>query len=376
MINRHVKVRRLPGWKGREIAISDIHGDLKTYEKLLDQVNYRPGEDRLILLGDLVEKGTENLPLLRKVMKQTEEEIVFCIKGNCDFTATNFLLSYRLGYIHKILLDRQKSLIHEMIREAGLPEMDENTDMDQLAEELRKRYLPELTFLHSLPHMLITPERIYVHAGLQNEKTGAEDFRDVMTCPLFDQTAPAFRKTVVVGHMPVTEYCVRKADFSCRFNGVKNLWSIDGGNVVKRAGQLNALIFEGSVIRTEYADRLPEVRVLHTVQAENRSPFFVPWNHGEVQIIEKGPLQSSVHSDYLNRSFWIDNEFLRDNRGSDFTNFQMPVVAGETVSLVCLYGKKAQIKKHGVLGWTDALNLDLDALDMETLMNAANPARF
>lgn len=376
MINRHVTVRSLPEWKGREIVISDIHGDLDTYEKLLKKLDYKPGADRLILLGDLVEKGTQNLPLLRRIMQQTKEENVHCIKGNCDFTATNFLLSYRLDYIHKILMERKKSLIHEMIDEAGLPPMDENTDMDQLAEELRRRYLPELTFLHSLPHMLVTRSRIYVHAGLQNEKTGAEDFRDVMTCPLFDQTAPAFNKTVVVGHMPVTEYCIRKADFSCRFNAAKNIWSIDGGNVVKRAGQLNALVFEGNLIWTEYADSLPTVQVLHTVQAENPSPFFVPWNHGEVVLLEQGPLQSRVHSPYLNRSFWIDNEFLRDNRGSDFTNFHMPVVAGEEVSLVCLYGKKAQIKKHGVLGWTDALNLDLDRLDIETLMNAADPARF
>lgn len=376
MINRHVKIRRLPQWEGREIVISDIHGDLDTYELLLKKLSYTPNKDRLILLGDLVEKGTQNLALLRKIMKQTQEETVFCIKGNCDFTATNFLLSYRLGYIHKILLERRNSLIHEMIKKAGLPEMDKDTDMDQLAEELRRRYLPELTFLHALPHMLITPKRIYVHAGLQNEKTGAEDFRDVMTCPLFDQTPGTFRKTVVVGHMPVTEYCIRKADFSCRFNAAKNLWSIDGGNVVKRAGQLNALVFEGSVIRTEYADRLPLVPVLHTAQAENRSPFFVPWNHGQVNVLEPGPMQSKVYSPYLNRSFWIDNEFLHDNRGSDFTNFQMPVVHGEKVSLVCLYGRKAQIKKHGVLGWTDALNLDLDTLDMETLMNAADPSRF
>lgn len=373
MINRQVKIKHLPAPQGREIAISDIHGDLKTYEKLLQRVNYEPGKDRLLLLGDLVEKGEESLPLLRRVMQQVQTENVHCLMGNCDFTAKNFLLSYRLDYIHKVLLERKNSLIHEMIREAGLPAITPETDMDELAENLRRLYLPELTFLNSLPHMIQTPERTFVHAGLLDPETGADDFRYVMTYPLFDQKAPAFKRTVVVGHMPVTEYCRRKADFSCRYNAEKNIWSIDGGNVVKRAGQLNALVFSGSVVSTEYEDHLPEVRVLHSVTPQNPSPFFIPWNHGEVKLLESGELQSRVFSPLLRRSFWIDNSFLRNSRGTDFTNFEMPLTAGENVSLVCLYGWKAQVKKHGVLGWTQIINLDLDALDPALLMTLAEP---
>ena len=59
-MNRSVIVRRLPVLDrpdAREIVISDIHGTLSLYRRLLAECGYRHRTDRLILAGDLVEKG-------------------------------------------------------------------------------------------------------------------------------------------------------------------------------------------------------------------------------------------------------------------------------------------------------------------------------
>lgn len=45
----------------RLIAVSDIHGNLRLFNKLLDQVRYTPGSDVLVLAGDLIEKGPQSL---------------------------------------------------------------------------------------------------------------------------------------------------------------------------------------------------------------------------------------------------------------------------------------------------------------------------
>ena len=64
-------------------VISDIHGNLDLYLKLLDQISYKPNEDCLILLGDLIEKGKRNLDTLHYIMHQVQNEDVHCIMGNC-----------------------------------------------------------------------------------------------------------------------------------------------------------------------------------------------------------------------------------------------------------------------------------------------------
>lgn len=359
-MNRQVKSIRIPRWPGREIVISDIHGNLKDYEKLLEKVDYQPKEDRLILLGDLVEKGPENLKTLRKIMKQAEDgEELVVLMGNCDFVAKNFLFSYRLDFIKEVLLNRKNSLIHEMIAEAGLPALDTETDMDDLAYSLRQKYLPELSFLNDLPQVAESPKRIYVHAGLLNEEDYAPDFRFVLTYPLFGETQQVFSKNVVAGHLPVTEYCRHKADFNPRYHSESHIYSIDGGNMVKKGGQLNALIFEDPITSTASVSSLPVVKAIRQTNPRNPAPFVISWNHGDLEILQENENQVQVLSNYLHRKFWIDRAFLHGNKGTDFTNYEMPLRYGDEVELVCLYGNKAQIKKQGILGWTLQENLDL-----------------
>ena len=39
----------------RTLVVGDIHGKLSLFQRLLEEMAYRPGEDRLILIGDLVD---------------------------------------------------------------------------------------------------------------------------------------------------------------------------------------------------------------------------------------------------------------------------------------------------------------------------------
>ncbi|MFF2910278.1 metallophosphoesterase [Paenibacillus sp. NPDC057934] len=45
---------------GRILTVSDIHGYGGLLEKLLERADYRPGHDRLFLLGDYVNKGPDS----------------------------------------------------------------------------------------------------------------------------------------------------------------------------------------------------------------------------------------------------------------------------------------------------------------------------
>lgn len=364
-MNRKPVIQSLSAWPKRTIVISDIHGSLDIYQALLKKCHYIPGQDRLILLGDLMEKGNQNLALLRFLMKQAKEKEVYMIMGNCDFVAKNVLFSYRLEFLRHVLTWRKNSLIHEMIQELGLPPLTEKTDMHELAATLRKHYLAELSFLNDLPHVLVHPKAIFAHAGISDEISYGKDFKEIMARHLFDEEDHYFSKPVIVGHMPAPEYCHQIASFNPYLDFKKNIFSIDGGNAVKHAGQLNALIFENDQLDQESlrwtsVDTLPKVEVTHTTHPKNPSPIYITWCKGEAELLENHEKSVLVNLYSYHQQVEVDKAFFRDNRASSFTTYEMPLKKGEKVSLVNTWDDKAQIKKDGILGWTHLSNLQVD----------------
>ena len=357
-MNRNVVIHKLVTDAQRKIVISDIHGNLDLYKKLLEKIHYMPNEDCLILLGDLIEKGPKNLDTLHYIMHQVQTEDVHCIMGNCDFIAKNVIYSYRLVFLQHVLSFRKESLIHEMAQSLGL-EINKECNMSSLCQKLRKHFLKELCFFNDLPHVLEDDKHIYVHAGIESNDNYGTDFKQVMTHAFFLDTNVVFKKNVIVGHMPVTEYCTHIASFDPIYDVKHNIYSIDGGNMVKYGGQLNALIFEANKVNMDRCDFLLERKVVHDVDYHTQIPFFITFNHGQVHVLERNEIQSKVYCPYNHRTFWVENEFVtKDMKAFDYTNYEIPLKKGDTVKEVFAYQDKVQIKKNGILGWTYRSNLE------------------
>ncbi len=362
-MDRSVKIKRIDTEpKGRTIAISDIHADYASYIKLLKEVEYQANMDRLIIVGDFLEKGNDNLKLLHFFMKQSEKEDIHLLMGNCDFVCKNVLYSYRLNFLKRVLLSRKESILHEMAQQIHFS-FNEDTDMDVFCSQLRKHFLKELSFVNDLPHVIETDSTIYVHSALQSSSHYGDDFREVINHSFFAKEEQYFPKRVVCGHMPVTEYCHRIGDFNPYYNAKMNVYSIDGGNVVKgKIGQLNALILSGHQVEVASVDQLPLIKVKKSQNEINQLPFFINWNQGDVEIRQEKKKQYLVYNTYLNREFWLPKEFYKDGKASEYTNYQIPLKEGEYVKLLRVYQDKAQVKKNGQIGWTY-----LDHLDKESV---------
>ena len=103
-MDRSVKVKELhPITSQRMIIISDIHGNLNTFKKLLCRTGYDLNNDHLFLLGDLMEKGPDNLATLRFIMELAQHENVHVLMGNCDFVCKNIVHYYNLEFLHHLL---------------------------------------------------------------------------------------------------------------------------------------------------------------------------------------------------------------------------------------------------------------------------------
>jgi len=70
---------------GRLIAIGDIHGCHEEFEQLLDQLDLRP-RDRVVLLGDLVNRGPDSL----RVIELARRYATVSLLGNHELRLINY----------------------------------------------------------------------------------------------------------------------------------------------------------------------------------------------------------------------------------------------------------------------------------------------
>ncbi len=70
--------------KCRIICVSDIHAHYDEFAKLLRKCDYNNESDYLFILGDILEKGRQNIETLHFIQKLSRDKKCVCIKGNND----------------------------------------------------------------------------------------------------------------------------------------------------------------------------------------------------------------------------------------------------------------------------------------------------
>ena len=66
----------------RILALGDIHGKFTKLSSVFNKINFNPDQDFLILLGDYIDRGEENLHCLQWAMKISELPNVVALRGN------------------------------------------------------------------------------------------------------------------------------------------------------------------------------------------------------------------------------------------------------------------------------------------------------
>lgn len=77
----------------RRFAISDIHGCLRSFRALLEEINFSK-EDTLYLLGDYIDRGPDSKGVIDHIWKlQKEGYTVHCLRGNHEQMLLNEISS-------------------------------------------------------------------------------------------------------------------------------------------------------------------------------------------------------------------------------------------------------------------------------------------
>jgi bis(5'-nucleosyl)-tetraphosphatase (symmetrical) len=65
----------------RTIIVGDIHGCIEEFEELIRTLSYNKDSDRMILLGDLIDRGPNSLAVVQKARRMRLE----CVMGNHEY---------------------------------------------------------------------------------------------------------------------------------------------------------------------------------------------------------------------------------------------------------------------------------------------------
>ena len=372
---------------GRVLVTSDVHGHLRHLQAVLEQAGFG-GDDLLILVGDLTEKGPDSLATLRFVGDLVEQGRAISAWGNVDYLRVHAMEDLKrdpstaekfLAYLRWMRDWKGTSLFDEMCRELG-EAPDTAEDILKILPAVEDRFAPELDFLRAQPTVIETPRYRFVHGGLKRERLSEN-----LSChpwellKLDDFPATARRagmrmeKYTVVGHWPVSINDLPHADCNPITDHETRIISIDGGCGLKREGQLNLLVLPSidappEAVTHLYYDDLPTKKVLRD-QAASEATVYIRYGDAAVRILRLcgDSVRGVAEVEHIStaRRLWVPLDYLYDSPPpdqlqpgdtatcEDVSDYRLPLRAGETVSVICETAEGTYAKKNGVSGWID-----------------------
>lgn len=330
-----IDVRELKLEKDRRVVIiSDIHANLPLFQQLLEKVGYTT-EDYLFINGDLCEKGPDSLSTVAFARKlSAESDRVFISKGNCD-VVHDYVFNDVEG-IRNYMRQRKNSVLNEMLDRHGKA-LTEFASLQELGEFYRSHFGEVLDWLDQLPIAYETDDFIIIHAGVENIPDWKETSREfALYAPSFYEKGHQADKTVIVGHWPVVNYRANTVSSNCPLIDLKKkVIALDGGNQIKRDGQLNALIIDGEEITYTYVDELNEKTITRSHVDETGRVGTVTYPNYELHILQEEEFFTLCENVNLGIEQWIKNEFIHEGHcENDLSTTFLSVEKGETVSIV------------------------------------------
>lgn len=196
---------------GNVWAIGDVHGYADTLLALLDSLNLS-SRDRVVLLGDLVDRGPRSCEVIRIARENPQ---IFSVLGNHEEMMLN---SFDVDNI-ETMTAQQTNWFYVGGRATNQSYIDEFTnsqgDIDDF--DLRMRVGKDLAWLDSLPHHIVLDDFRLVHAGY-SPWDGDLDLQSTDTLmwirgEFHNSITPVDEKrTVVFGHSTVLGFGLRQTE--------------------------------------------------------------------------------------------------------------------------------------------------------------------
>ena len=196
---------------GNVWAIGDVHGYADTLLALLDSLNLS-SRDRVVLLGDLVDRGPRSCEVIRIARENPQ---IFSVLGNHE---EMMLKSFDVDNI-ETMTAQQTNWFYVGGRATNQSYIDEFTNSQGQIDDfdLRMRVGKDLAWLDSLPHHIVLDDFRLVHAGY-SPWDGDLDLQSTDTLmwirgEFHNSITPVDEKrTVVFGHSTVLGFGLKQTE--------------------------------------------------------------------------------------------------------------------------------------------------------------------
>lgn len=169
---------------GRDFTVGDIHGSFFLLEKALEAAGFNPGTDRVICVGDLVNRGPES----RRALEFLDQDWFFSLRGNHDNDISRHITQMNL---------KGRAAVREEFEKAGRGWLLDLTSDEQAIYSMKLRSLPFAIEVQ----MNDGSTAGFVHAEVPEEQSWPEFLTLIeQGCPETREAAIRQRKRIVAAH--------------------------------------------------------------------------------------------------------------------------------------------------------------------------------
>lgn len=215
----------------RTIVITDLHGDALMLHKVLLTTKLDPNKDRLVVLGDYVDRGKESRYIIDMLinLKRVMEDRLVTLIGNHD----DWLLSFLDGSMHEGDIPHWyryggSQCVSSYLGDANI----HSTDYRAVREFIMENFESHYTFLRELKMFHEDDKFFFTHSGAPPHVMSLEglELNEYIWANrmLTFQVGNSLPKPLVVGHTPVPNIHKKRGAF---YSFEKNIIGIDGGAI-------------------------------------------------------------------------------------------------------------------------------------------------
>ena len=151
----------------KTFVIGDVHGRRGQLRQLLEMIPRDPPTDRLVILGDLVDRGEEIPGVVADVLalRREQPERVVCLRGNHEQMLLDFVDGGATLWLHAAV--GSQHTVEQYTGRKFRPRDEQ--ELNELREAFTAALPPEhLDFFRRMPLFDEDQFAIYVHAGLKD----------------------------------------------------------------------------------------------------------------------------------------------------------------------------------------------------------------
>ena len=329
----------------------------------MDQLSLDP-EDILIIIGDFINKGPDNMGVLKRLKAlESQRPYTYILKGNHEFFLCHYLFSDKdeneARFLQYIKERHFRTLIHDCIEDGGF-DLEGCLEFPILRQWLFDHYMEAFDYIHTRPAILFIDDLTFVHGGYSKDIDIDREEGKLLKYDDYNNLSDINEGTVIVGHWPTANLRRHKNTNRPYFNNEKKIITIDGGVGVKTSGELNALILENKkgsrTIEYLQENHFTPKTIIKEFTFPQEEKYFINYPHFDIEIIEKGDLLTLCRHVESGKELSIFNALLDTSESkpqviTTYINHFLNLSLGEEVALVMTYEDCSLVKHNGEFGW-------------------------